>query len=260
MKCKLKLLFYFLSALILLSYNGHAQTKNSLSGASLVPLPDSTFLRDSISGKDSIVKWKQSREFVYMHYLDSLLRKEKNLRSDTVHIDQSNGNIKRNHPRGQHRGLNNLLNSLPFQLFFWLLAIIFIAYIFYKVLLKNGIFTTKRNKSSISISEEEAQNELSELSQYDGLIEDAESRNDFNLATRYLFLKTLKTLSEKGFINFTAVKTNKEYLKEMEQNNYYEEFEKLTSSYEYAWYGKFLLHENYYRKLKEEFNLFNQNV
>lgn len=260
MKCKLKLLFYFLTSLVFFSYTGHAQTKNGSNGESLLTLPDSTFLKDSITGNDSILKWKQSREFFYMHYLDSLLRNQKNIRSDTVRIDENNGNIKRNHPhRNEHRGLNNLLNSLPFQLFFWFLAIIFISYIFYKVLLKNGIFRRKKNKS-ISQSEEEALHTLNELSQYDDLIGAAESRSDFNLAVRYLFLKTLKTLAEEGFINFTAEKTNREYLKEMEQNNYYHEFEKLTRSYEYSWYGKFLIHENEYRKLKENFNSFHQNV
>ena len=40
------------------------------------------------NANDSILKWKQGREFDYMAYLDSLLRKEKDLRIDTVSIDK----------------------------------------------------------------------------------------------------------------------------------------------------------------------------
>ncbi len=60
------------------------------------------------------------------------------------------------------------------------------------------------------------------------LITEAENKDEFNLATRYLFLKTLKNLADRGFINFTAEKTNKEYLKEMRQHNYYDKFRELT--------------------------------
>ncbi len=42
-----------------------------------------------------ISKWKESREFAYMHYLDSLLRKQKDMRTDTVSVDEKSGRIKR---------------------------------------------------------------------------------------------------------------------------------------------------------------------
>jgi hypothetical protein len=247
-----------LFASISLGYNGHAQTKNNFS-APVMKLQDSILLRQDFN-KDSISKWKQSREFAYMNYLDSLLRKEKNLKSDTVHLDESNGNIKRSQPsKMSHPGLNNLLNSLPFKIFFWVLALVFITYIFYKVVLKNGIFIKKKN-NLFSSEEEDALRELNEVSQYDHLISEAENKNDLNLAIRYLFLKTLKTLAEKGFIDFAAEKTNKEYLKEMQQNNYYNEFQKLTRNYEYIWYGKFLIEKKDYEIVKGEFYLFNKNV
>ncbi len=65
------------------------------------------------------------------------------------------------------------------------------------------------------IPDEESLQELNEISAYDYLVAEAENNNEYNLATRYLFLKTLKNLSDNGFIHFTSEKTNKEYLKEM---------------------------------------------
>jgi hypothetical protein len=46
----------------------------------------------------------------------------------------------------------------------------------------------------------------------------------------------------------------------MEQNKYFNQFEKLTRNYEYTWYGKFLIDKNKYQYLKEEFILFNEKV
>ena len=267
MKCKFNLFlpvciqagFSLLIAVIFISYNGYAQTKSQFPPRE-IQLHDSNFLHHRLNNNDSILKWKQSREFVYMNYLDSLLRKEKNLKSDTVHIDENNGKIKRSQPsKTNPEGLNNLLNSLPFKIFFWLLAIVFISYIFYKVLAKNGIFIKKKNQL-FQPEEEGASHDLNEISQYDQLISEAENNHDLNLAIRYLFLKTLKTLSDKGLINFTAEKTNNEYVKEMIENTHYDEFQKLTHIYEYMWYGKFLIHKNDYQNLKEEFNSFNKNV
>lgn len=245
--------FLCLLLLIFGTYNGHTQTQN-------FQLPrDTVSQKQLLNNDDSILKWKQSREFTYMHYLDSVLRKEKNIKADTVSIDES-GKITRNQrSENNASGLNRILNSLPLRIFFWILALIFIGFISYKVFFKNGIFRRRKNKL-IAENEEGLRHDLEEFSKYDALISDAENKNELNLATRYLFLKTLKTLSDKGFIDFTAEKTNKEYLKEMEQNKFFKQFKKLTRNYEYIWYGKFLIDKNNYHNLKEEFILFNEKV
>jgi len=257
---------------IISSSNGYAQTNDSLNdtaGAQIQELqknnadnnntPDTALQRNYIKANPEILKWKKSREFAYMHYMDSLLKKQKGLKVDTVSIDEKSGKINRTVHRQNHpSALNNILNSFPFQLFFWALAVIFIFFLSYKIFFKNGIFSpgAKAEKES----DETFLPELNDVSQYDNLVTSAENKKDFNLATRFLFLKTLKILSDKGVIQFTADKTNKEYLKEMEKHNYSKDFQQLTRSYEYSWYGKFLLQQEYYQKLKEEFELFNKKV
>lgn len=259
--------------LLFYAYNVHAQTNDSLNRPQGIEVPqyqqkdslaasdDTSADKNNLSDSDStILKWKHSHEFSYMHYLDSLLRLQKNLKSDTVSIDESTGKINRNHPlRRDVSALNQILNSLPLKIFFWTLALIFIGFISYKVLFKNGVFNRNKNRSNVE-EEEESLHDLDDLLEYDALILVAENKNDFNLATRYLYLKTLKNLSERGFINFTPDKTNKEYLQEMSRYKYSGEFESLTRNYEYAWYGKFLIDANVYQQLKERFNLFNKKV
>lgn len=253
MKTKLSL-FLCLLLMLISVHNSHAQTKT-------IPdeLTDTTLAKSNIAENDTILKYRQSREFAYMNYLDSLLRKQKGIRSDTVSFDPATGRIVRHHSASGEMPAFSILNSLPLKIFFWTLAIIFIVFISYKVLFKNGLFLTGKNKL-IAGNEETLSEDLNELSKYDELIANAEDNNNFNLATRYLFLKTLKTLADKELISFTAEKTNKEYVKEMEQHHYSDEFKKLTRDYEYAWYGKVYLDKNNYERMKESFLLFHQKV
>lgn len=263
-------------ALLFLLFNAnsncYAQTNNSSDSLdtsvpppyaemdSLKRMDNATLDKISFSDSDKILKWKHSRDFSYIHYMDSLLRREKDIKSDTVSLDDKTGRITRlHHPRQDNSYMNRVLNSLPFKILFWLMALFFIGFISYKVLFKNGIFSRKKNELNPDETEESTQ-ELVEISKYDSLIAAAENTGDFNLSTRYLFLKTLKLLSDKELIHFSPDKTNHEYLLEMKSNNYYDEFESLTRSYEYAWYGKILIEANAYQHLKEQYQLFNKKV
>lgn len=251
-------------------YRSNGQTNDSLGRPDGIQVPlvapsqltpglnDSKGISPS-ADRDSILKWKQGRGFAYMRYLDSLLRKQKDLRADTVSIDQNTGTIHRRKQHEQHPSMaNRILNSLPLKMFFWLLAIIFIGYISYHVFVKNGIFI--RGKHPATTVKEEKLRELDDISVYDRQISEAENSNDLNLASRYLFLKTLRMLSDKGFIDFTPEKTNKEYMKEMEHSHFSLEFQRLTRSYEYIWYGKFSIQQNNYARLKEQFNVFHKDL
>ena len=239
------------------SHNGYAQTQSpsqhdfqkGMQGLS----------KDSTYSNDSIVRWKQSREFAYMHYLDSLLRKEKNLKVDTVRIDES-GRIKSSKTSsGNASGLNKILNSAPLKIFFWLLAFIFISFISYHVFFKNG-FIGRRQKRLKRKNDENDPTGSGAAFDYDSLISEAENKKEFNLAIRYLFLDTLKTIADKELIEFSPEKTNEEYLREMENNPWFSEFQKLTYNYEFAWYGKFIINERKYEDIKSAFVSFNEKV
>jgi len=263
----------FLIFLACFSINSYAQTKDSsnslddkIESPSYNPEDSSHNLNDtgainiSLSDSNKIAKWKQSHDFAYIHYLDSLLRKQKSIRSDTVTINENSEKVNRNHKyNNKDSAFNKIMNSLPLKIFFWMLALIFIVFVGYKVLFKNKIFVIKKKKL-IPETGEESDIDSGDLSKYDTLISEAESNNNFNLATRYLYLKTLRRLSEKGSINFSPDKTNNDYLREMKPDNNFKEFRSLTRNYEYIWYGKFLIDEKEYRSLKEEFMLFNKKV
>jgi hypothetical protein len=212
-------------------------------------------LKDSLD----ILDWKKNREFAYMHFLDSLLRHQKNVKFDTVSVDEKSGKIKRaSNASRTPSSIATALNSWPLRIFFWSLALFFIAFLSYKIFFKSGVFV--RKKKPLAEPEENSLLELNELSEYDFAISEAENKNEFNVALRYLFLKTLKNLSDKSDINFAAEKTNSDYLMEMSHHANFEDFKKLTRNYEYVWYGKFFIDKEQYQKLKKDFNSFNKNV
>ncbi|MDQ6844822.1 MAG: DUF4129 domain-containing protein [Bacteroidota bacterium] len=211
---------------------------------------------------DSLQKWKHSPDFGYIMYLDSLLKNAKGLKSDTISIDKSTGKRRRSvQPANENNAdnSNNFLNSFPLKIFFWILAVCFIGYIIYKLFIANGLFT-KRNPKLASEPREDEPAGLSEYSEYNGFIHEAESKGDFNLSTRYLYLQTLTRLGDHGLIQFSPDKTNHSYVQELSGKIYQQKFASLTLTYEYVWYGKFEINKMQYQQVKEEFVSFNKTV
>jgi cell division protein FtsL len=219
---------------------------------------DSSDVRSFLNNKsDSLTKWKMSREFLYMNYLDSLLRKQKSVKSDTVRINENSGEIKKSQERSNPVAIR-FLNSFPVKIFFWLIAVFFIVFIIYKVVFKNKMFSINGEKSNKETDDDSLK--LNEPSEYDIHISTAETNKDFNLAVRYLYLKTIAILSERELIQFSADKTNREYLSEMESGLLAKDFGLLTHDYEYIWYGKFVIDLHHYDLVKDQFIQFIKKV
>jgi len=121
------------------------------------------------------------------------------------------------------------------------------------------LFTRGKTENYAEEPAEEPE-QLNEYSAYNSLIIEAESKNDFNLAVRYLYLQSLKKLSDAELILFSPDKTNKMYVQELDNNPYQFDFASLTLNYEYIWYGKFAINRDRYQKLKDDFISFNTKI
>ena len=215
---------------------------------------------DFDSANDSILKWKQDREFGYMTYLDSLLRKKTGLKIDTVSIDK--GTVDKTRAKivsARSTTSNSFLDSFAVKFFFWAIAFFFIGFILYKLFFTGGLFSNGNAKPDEEHSNKEPEI-LKEYSAYNLLINEAELKNDFNLCIRYLYLQSLKQLSDRELIVFSPDKTNNRYVTELSGNGYQQEFAFLTRNYEYVWYGKFALDPTRYKTLKGQFILFNTKI
>jgi len=115
----------------------------------------------------------------------------------------------------------------------------------------SGIFA--RNLKSRKESGFEYANDNIHKIDFEQEIKKAIKKQNFRLATRFLYLKLLKTLNEIEYINWQAGKTNSSYQHELDGTNISNNFKKLSEMYEYSWYGHFNLSQAEFEQLSIKF-------
>jgi hypothetical protein len=116
---------------------------------------------------------------------------------------------------------------------------------------RRGLLFGKINSNELKMIESEE--DISQIN-FDELIAAAVERKDYKLAVRYLFLKSLKLLSEKEFIELRNNKTNHQYLSEIKNNSVSNAFQIATSRFEWIWYGDFPVDEKVMKSSQKDFN------
>jgi len=116
---------------------------------------------------------------------------------------------------------------------------------------RRGLLFGKISSNEIKMIESEE--DINQLN-FDELINAAVDRRDYKLAVRYLFLKSLKLLSEKEIIELRNNKTNHQYLSEIKNNRISSAFQIATSRFEWIWYGDFPVDENVMKSSHKDFN------
>jgi len=116
---------------------------------------------------------------------------------------------------------------------------------------RRGLLFGKMNYNEIKMIESEE--DISQIN-FDELIAAAAERKDYKLAVRYLFLKSLKLLSEKEIIELRNNKTNHQYLSEIKNNRISNAFQIATSRFEWIWYGDFPVDEKVMKFSQNDFN------
>ena len=110
----------------------------------------------------------------------------------------------------------------------------------------------KNIASDIAVVEEDA-------SDTDSLLRNAIKNGNYRLAVRYLYLQSLKRLSERKYIEINTNKTNYEYVTEIRKHKFANEFASLTLQYEYVWYGEYPVDERLFEQIQNSFTRFTKN-
>ncbi|HWB94117.1 MAG TPA: DUF4129 domain-containing protein [Puia sp.] len=84
-------------------------------------------------------------------------------------------------------------------------------------------------------------------------LQQALASGDHRRATRYLYLRTLRGLSDRGLIRPTIQATNHDYLRQLAGTRQEASFRFLTLAYEKVWYGDFTLAEGQFQRLHQHF-------
>ena len=98
-------------------------------------------------------------------------------------------------------------------------------------------------------------------SDIDNLLANLESNSQYRMAIRWLYLKTIKNLGDKGLIKWSDKTTNFNLLAQLREGKIKDDFRDLIQIYEYAWYGKHDLETiNDYTELKSKYDVFNHSI
>lgn len=128
------------------------------------------------------------------------------------------------------------------------------------LVLKNDIRAVFYGKSSsVSIDFKEFNEDIHKIN-FDELIADAISKNDYRKAVRLHFLKLLKDLTDKNLITWQIDKTNNDYSMELSNSKFSSQFKELALMYEYIWYGDFQLDEHNFKSSINKFKEFKINA
>ena len=130
---------------------------------------------------------------------------------------------------------------------------VIVLYLLIKFLLENpvsSVFKTE-NKDIEGFSYVE---ENIEQINFENLISKALKEKNYRLATRYLYLKSLKSLANKQIIEWHYEKTNSDYLNEIKDSQLKTLFKRVSYIYDYVWYGEFPIDEESFNKNKADFN------
>lgn len=94
---------------------------------------------------------------------------------------------------------------------------------------------------------------------FETAIEEAIGQRNFRLAIRLLYLQTLKRLTDGGLIAWKPDKTNRQYVFELINTPFQADFDRLTTQFEFVWYGDFPLDEARFQQVRSDFMRFNKD-
>lgn len=159
--------------------------------------------------------------------------------------------------------LGNLLinrhSSLAVKWFVILLGASALIFLVYKLLGMDimHIFERKSHSDRTQLMD---QTENIHAIDFDVALQQAIESNNFKSAIRLLYLKSLKELTDKRYIDWQPGKTNQTYIQELREKPFQANFALLTNQFEYTWYGDFNVQKQHFIIIKEAFNTFNTAI
>jgi len=212
--------------------------------------PDTSLLYNELSlSRDSIRTLKNAKQFAYAKVMDSLLKDLQKKQAEAA------ANLQPEKPSA----FEAFLSSGITKIIFWSLAIFFVVFIIYKLFFTEGFLQRQSARSPVNLLATEEE-DVKGTTDYDKQVVLAVNNKNYRLATRYLYLQSIQKLKNAGAIIFAADKTNSQYLYELNDKPYKQEFTTLTLNYEYVWYGEFLIDEGAFAKLQQQFKHFNNQL
>ncbi len=214
-----------------------------------VPVTDTTLYTHVIAfPKDTIAAWKMDKRFAYVKILDSLLKAKQQEEMNSHKSSSGDGSLS---------FFARILSSGVLKIFFWAIAICFVLFIIYRLFINNGIF--RKAAQAGAVKEMEEQEKIMSPADFDALVRQSFKLGDYRMAVRYLFLKSLRQLADKGHLQHSVEKTNYQYVQEIKADKK-KDFASLVLNYEYIWYGHLNISREQYEYIEKSYISFNNKI
>jgi Domain of unknown function (DUF4129) len=140
-----------------------------------------------------------------------------------------------------------------FEIFIWLSSISLILFAIYRITGMEKRFFLKGGGNGRPLRYNEGQEDIHSID-FNRDIEEAIHQQQYRVAIRLMYLRSLKLLSDKNLIDFKPNKTNFDYTGELADTDFARGFSGITMVYEYAWYGEFPIDEEIFARLRVYFS------
>lgn len=192
---------------------------------------------------DSVLALRHNPDFAYMTYLDSLLRARQKKKDHMPEEQQV------------YEG-PSMWDSGIVKLICWSVAIGLVGFVLYRLFMGGGVFYSSKKQELPAVQLDETPDE----SDLEKAIQLAMQKEDYRMATRYLFLITLNRLGEKGVLQLSTEKTNYQYATELANKRYANSFARLSLQYEYVWFGGFDINQAQFAVLQQQHQQFLKEI
>ena len=161
-------------------------------------------------------------------------------------------------PPPQDRGLTD---KSWFQNLLWIIILCsFIGVVIWYLASSNiRLFSKDSKKIMDDDGEEELTDDIFAIP-YEKEIQKAVEAQNYRLAVRLWYLKTLKEMADRNVIDYRYGKTNSDYVAALYGGRYYRDFFRLTRNFEYTWYGQFNLSAEAYGMMQADFVTFKNSL
>src|SRR5690606_9491999 len=129
-----------------------------------------------------------------------------------------------------------------------------LLYAFYRIIVANKLYLCYRSSSPKPAGEAELMDIAEE--RLDEKIDQSILAGDYRPPIRFMYLKALKMLDGKGWIQFHSRSTNLDYVPELNKRPEGSDFRFITRNYEYVWYGEFVVNKPGFDMLYQRFEQF----
>lgn len=199
--------------------------------------PTRRIVPDSVPGR-----MKKEKEFAYANDPSLWMKKQKKAE------DNSSGMLE---------GIVRFLESKQVRYIFYLLVILAVIWIVYRLVIVNSLFVFNSRKK---IPEDGPDDDMVTEGNIRERIDAAVRNGDYRLATRLLYIETLQWLDQLQLIRYKADATNQQYVQQMDRTPGGRAFRKLTRVFDYVWYGQFPVSREKFEVIRENFKSFNQSA